>query len=74
MAVGLLGGMVMPICECGSVPLAAACWEKASRPDRDHLHAGCAGDQSVVLLSTYVAFGGNLKMVISRLWWWLQRA
>jgi uncharacterized membrane protein YraQ (UPF0718 family) len=32
MAVGLLGGMVMPICECGSVPLARRMLEKGVPP------------------------------------------
>jgi hypothetical protein len=67
MAVGLLGGMVMPICECGSVPLARRLLGKGVPPLTAITYMLAAPViNPVVLLSTYVAFGGNLKMVISR--------
>jgi uncharacterized membrane protein YraQ (UPF0718 family) len=67
MAVGLLGGMVMPICECGSVPLARRLLGKGIPPLTAITYMLAAPViNPVVLLSTYVAFGGNMKMVLSR--------
>ena len=67
MAVGLLGGMVMPICECGSVPLARRLLGKGVPPLPAITYMLAAPViNPVVLLSTYVAFGGNMKMVVSR--------
>jgi uncharacterized membrane protein YraQ (UPF0718 family) len=67
MAVGLLGGMVMPICECGSVPLARRLLGKGVPPLTAITYMLAAPViNPVVLLSTYMAFGGNMKMVLSR--------
>jgi len=67
MAVGLLGGMVMPICECGSVPLARRLLGKGVPPLTAITYMLAAPViNPVVLLSTYVAFGSNLKMVLAR--------
>ena len=67
MAVGLLGGMLMPICECGSVPLARRLLGKGVPPLTAVTYMLAAPViNPVVLLSTYVAFGGNMKMVLSR--------
>ena len=67
MAVGLLGGMAMPICECGSVPLARRLLGKGVPPLTAVTYMLAAPViNPVVLLSTYVAFGGNMKMVLSR--------
>jgi hypothetical protein len=67
MAVGLLGGMVMPICECGSVPLARRLLGKGVPPLTAITYMLAAPViNPIVLLSTYVAFGGNLTMVLSR--------
>jgi uncharacterized membrane protein YraQ (UPF0718 family) len=67
MAVGLLGGMAMPICECGSVPLARRLLGKGVPPLTALTYMLAAPViNPVVLLSTYVAFGGNMKMVLSR--------
>jgi uncharacterized protein len=67
MAVGLLGGMLMPICECGSVPLARRLLGKGVPPLTAITYMLAAPViNPVVLLSTYVAFGGNMKMVVSR--------
>ena len=67
MAVGLLGGMVMPICECGSVPLARRLLGKGVPPLTAITYMLAAPViNPVVLLSTYVAFSGNLKMVLAR--------
>ena len=71
MAVGLLGGMLMPICECGSVPLARRLLGKGVPPLTAVTYMLAAPViNPVVLLSTYVAFGGNMKMVLSRARWW----
>jgi hypothetical protein len=67
MAAGLLGGMAMPICECGSVPLARRLLEKGVPPLTAITYMLAAPViNPIVLLSTYVAFGGNLKMVLAR--------
>jgi hypothetical protein len=67
MAVGLLGGMLMPICECGSVPLARRLLGKGVPPLTAVTYMLAAPViNPVVLLSTYMAFGGNMKMVLSR--------
>jgi hypothetical protein len=67
MAVGLLGGMALPICECGSVPLARRLLGKGVPPLTaiTYMLAGPVINP-VVLLSTYVAFNSNLKMVLAR--------
>jgi hypothetical protein len=67
MAAGLLGGMAMPICECGSVPLARRLLEKGVPPLTAITYMLAAPViNPIVLLSTYVAFGGNLRMVLAR--------
>jgi hypothetical protein len=67
MAVGLLGGMVLPICECGSVPLARRLLGKGVPPLTAITYMLAAPViNPVVLLSTYVAFSGNIKMVLAR--------
>ncbi|CAG0993014.1 partial Putative two-component membrane permease complex subunit SMU_747c, partial [Anaerolineae bacterium] len=65
--VGLLGGMLMPICECGSVPLARRLLEKGVPPLSAVTYMLAAPViNPVVVLSTYVAFSGNLQMVAGR--------
>ena len=67
MAVGLLGGMVIPICECGSVPLARRFLGKGVPPLSAITYMLAAPViNPVVMLSTYVAFISNFKMVIAR--------
>lgn len=67
MAVGLLGGMVLPICECGSVPLARRLLGKGVPPLTAITYMLAAPViNPVVLLSTYVAFSSNIKMVLAR--------
>jgi hypothetical protein len=67
LAVGLLGGMAMPICECGSVPLARRLLKKGVPPLTAITYMLAAPViNPIVLVSTYVAFGGNLRMVLSR--------
>ena len=67
MAVGLLGGMVLPICECGSVPLARRLLRKGVPPLTTITYMLAAPViNPVVLLSTYVAFSGNFKMTLAR--------
>jgi hypothetical protein len=66
-AVGLFGGMALPICECGVVPVARRLIEKGV-PPRTVLTYMLAAPviNPVVLISTYVAFGNDLTMVICR--------
>jgi uncharacterized protein len=64
---GLLSGMVLPTCECGVVPVARRFLDRGVPP-----HAALTYMQAapvinpVVLISTYVAFQGNLWMVGGR--------
>jgi len=65
--VGLLGGMLMPVCECGSVPLARRLLEKGVPPLSAVTYMLAAPViNPVVMLSTYVAFSGNFQMVVGR--------
>jgi hypothetical protein len=67
LAVGLLGGMALPICECGSVPLARRLLRKGVPPLTAITYMLAAPViNPLVLLSTFMAFGGNLRMVLSR--------
>jgi len=68
LAVGLLGGMLMPICECGSVPLARRLLAKGVPPLSAVTYMLAAPViNPVVVLSTYVAFSGNIQMVAGRI-------
>ncbi len=64
---GLFGGMVLPICECGVVPVARRLIEKGV-PPRTVLTYMLAAPviNPVVLISTYVAFGDDIVMVLCR--------
>lgn len=65
--VGLLGGMLLPICECGSVPLARRLLDKGIPPLSAITYMLAAPViNPVVLLSTYVAFSGDLRIVAGR--------
>lgn len=65
--IGLLGGMLMPICECGSVPLARRLMEKGVPPLSAVTYMLAAPViNPVVVLSTYVAFSGNFQLVLGR--------
>lgn len=67
MAVGLLGGMLLPVCECGSVPVARRLLGKGLPPLSVITYMLAAPViNPVVVASTYVAFSGNLQMVIAR--------
>lgn len=64
---GLMGGMIVPICECGSVPLARRLLEKGVPPLTAVTYMLAAPViNPIVLLSTYIAFGGSLRIVIAR--------
>ena len=65
--VGLLGGMLLPICECGSVPLARRLLDKGVPPLSAITYMLAAPViNPVVLVSTYVAFSGNFQIVAGR--------
>jgi uncharacterized membrane protein YraQ (UPF0718 family) len=67
-AVGLVGGLLLPICECGSVPVARRLLAKGVPSQTAIVYMLCAPViNPVVLLSTYVAFGGNMQMVLARI-------
>jgi uncharacterized membrane protein YraQ (UPF0718 family) len=66
-AAGLLGGMCLPICECGVVPVARRLLERRlpAQTVITYLLAAPVVNP-VVLAGTYVAFGGSMRMVVAR--------
>ncbi len=66
-AAGLVGGMVLPVCECGVVPIARRLIEKKVSAHTVITYMLAAPViNPVVLISTYVAFGGDGVMVLGR--------
>lgn len=66
-AAGLVGGMVLPICECGVVPIARRLIERNVSAHTVITYMLAAPViNPVVLVSTYVAFGGDGVMVLCR--------
>lgn len=64
---GLLGGMVLPTCECGVVPIAKRLLHKGATPAFAVTYMLAAPViNPVVIASTYVAFQGNWTMVWGR--------
>lgn len=69
-ATGLFAGLVLPVCECGSVPLARRLLEKGVPSQTAVVYMLSAPViNPVVLMSTYMAFGGSIKMAFSRALW-----
>jgi uncharacterized membrane protein YraQ (UPF0718 family) len=67
-AVGLAAGLLLPTCECGSVPVARRLLGKGvPAPAALTYMLAAPVINPVVLVSTYVAFRGDLKMVLARL-------
>jgi uncharacterized membrane protein YraQ (UPF0718 family) len=66
-ATGLLGGMLLPVCECGVVPVARRLMSRQVPPLAviTYMLAGPVINP-IVLASTYVAFGGNVSMTLAR--------
>jgi hypothetical protein len=66
-AIGLVGGMALPVCECGVVPIARRLIDKRI-PAHTVITYMLAAPviNPVVLVSTYVAFGGDGLMVLCR--------
>ena len=66
-ATGLFAGLVLPICECGSVPIARRLLEKGV-PSQTAIAYMLSAPviNPVVLVSTYIAFGGSIKMAFFR--------
>lgn len=64
---GIVAGIGLPICECGSVPLARRLMRKGIPPHvvLPFMYAAPAINP-VVLASTYIAFKGNPLMVLGR--------
>jgi uncharacterized protein len=66
-AAGLVGGMVLPVCECGVVPIARRLIDKGVSAHTVITYMLAAPViNPVVLISTYVAFGGDLALVLGR--------
>ncbi|MFH1933405.1 MAG: permease [Pseudomonadota bacterium] len=65
---GLSAGMVFPTCECGVVPVARRLLKKGVPPHIALTYMLSAPViNPVVLVSTYVAFQGDIRMVIGRM-------
>jgi uncharacterized protein len=65
--IGLGGGMILPICECGSVPVAKRLMEKGVSPQLALTYMLAAPViNPLVLASTYIAFRGDLSLVLLR--------
>lgn len=63
----LLSGLVLPVCDCASVPVFRSMVKKGiPLPLAVVFFAAAPVINPVVLLSTYYAFGGDWKMVFSR--------
>lgn len=66
--VGLSAGLVFPTCECGVVPVARRLLKKGVPPHIAITYMLSAPViNPVVLVSTYVAFQGDIRMVIGRM-------
>ncbi len=66
-AAGVFAGLALPICECGSVPLARRLLDKGMPPQTAIVYMLSAPViNPVVLVSTFMAFGGSLRMVFFR--------
>jgi uncharacterized membrane protein YraQ (UPF0718 family) len=69
-AVGLAAGLLLPTCECGSVPVAQRLLGKGiPTPAALTYMLAAPVINPVVLISTYAAFRGDLKMVLARQYW-----
>ena len=65
--IGLGGGMILPICECGSVPVARRLMEKGVSPQLAVTYMLAAPViNPIVLVSTYIAFRNDLFLVLLR--------
>jgi len=65
--IGVGGGMVLPICECGSVPVGRRLMEKGVPPQLALTYMLAAPViNPLVLASTYIAFRGDLSFVLLR--------
>jgi uncharacterized protein len=65
--IGLGGGMILPICECGSVPVARRLMEKGVSPQFAVTYMLAAPViNPIVLVSTYIAFRNDLFLVLLR--------
>lgn len=63
----LLSGLILPVCDCASVPVFRSMVKKGvPLPFAVVFFAAAPVINPVVLLSTYYAFGGDWKMVFSR--------
>ena len=63
----LLSGLILPVCDCASVPVFHSMVKKGvPLPLAVVFFAAAPVINPVVLLSTYYAFGGDWKMVLSR--------
>lgn len=66
-AAGVLGGVIFPTCECGVVPVARRLLKKGAPAPAVVAYLLSAPIMNpIVLVSTFVAFRGSVKMVIAR--------
>jgi uncharacterized membrane protein YraQ (UPF0718 family) len=67
MAVAILGGFCLPVCDCASIPIFRSLVKKGiPLPAAVTFMAATPVINPVVILSTYYAFSGNMTVVIGR--------
>ncbi len=68
MLFGVLGGFVMPICDCASIPVFRSLVRKGvPLPAAVTFMIAAPIINPVVMLSTYYAFGANLRVMLARM-------
>ena len=68
MAFGVLGGFLMPVCDCASVPVFRSLLRKGvPLPAAIAFMLSAPIINPVVMLSTYYAFGGNVRIMLARM-------
>ncbi|MHB8075999.1 permease [Desulfosporosinus fructosivorans] len=69
MLVAILGGFCLPVCDCASIPIFKSLVRKGVPiPVAVTFMTATPVINPVVMLSTYYAFGGNLRIVATRVW------
>ncbi|MEA4927677.1 MAG: permease [Candidatus Limiplasma sp.] len=68
MLFGVLGGFVLPVCDCASIPVFRSLVRKGvPLPAAVTFMISAPIINPVVLLSTYYAFGGNVRIMLARM-------
>ena len=68
MLFGLLGGFILPVCDCASVPVFRSLVKRGVPvPAAITFMLSAPVINPVVMLSTYYAFGGNVRIMLTRM-------